>query len=101
MNIQTDRGSEFVDPNVKKISLKYNTILSHSYSPIKTVLAKRLIRRIRLLIYRYCKLKNTAVFIQDLNKIMLIYNQHPGRSLFNHSPLEAHHSNNTLDVFLK
>ena len=100
--IQTDRGSEFVNPHVKKILLKYNTQLYHSHSPIKAALAERLIRTIRLLISRYCTLKNTAVFIHDLDKIMQVYNQRPHRSLSNLSPFEAHHNdNNTLDIFVK
>ena len=32
---------------------------------------------------------------------MLAYNQSPEQSLFNHSPLEVPHSNNTFDAFLK
>ncbi|XP_065571417.1 phosphatidylinositol transfer protein 2-like [Artemia franciscana] len=32
---------------------------------------------------------------------MLIYNQHPIRSLSNHSPLKVYRGNNTLDIFLK
>jgi hypothetical protein len=44
-------------------------------------------------------LKNTPAFIHDLDKIMLIYNQRPHRSLFNVGPLEVHHSENKL--FLK
>ena len=39
--------------------------------------------------------------MQDLDKIMSIYNQRPHRSLSNPSPLEIHQSYNTLDTFLK
>jgi hypothetical protein len=42
--IQTDRGSEFFNPHVEKVLLKYNTMLYHSQSPINAVLAERLIR---------------------------------------------------------
>jgi hypothetical protein len=45
-NIQTDRGSKFVNPLVKKLLLKFNTILYHNHSPIKAALAERLIRTI-------------------------------------------------------
>jgi hypothetical protein len=64
-------------------------------------LAERLIRTIRLLISRYCTLKNTAAFIHDLDKIMQIYNQRPHRSLSGVSPQEVHCSENTFDAFLK
>ena len=93
--IQIDQGCEFFNPHVKKVLLKYNIVFYHSHSPIKVALAERLIRIIRLLISRYCTLKNTAAFIHDLDKIMLIYNQRPHRSLFNTSPQEVHHSENT------
>ena len=55
--IQTDRGSEFVNPHVAKVLEKYSTLLYHSHSPIKAALAERLIRTIRLLISRCCTLK--------------------------------------------
>ena len=32
---------------------------------------------------------------------MLIYNQSPHRYLSTHNPLQVHHGNNTLDIFLK
>jgi len=100
--IQTDRGSEFVNPHVAKVLEKYSTLLYHSHSPIKAALAERLIRTIRLLISRYCTLKNTPAFIHDLDKIMLIYNQRPHRSLSNSTPTEVHHSDHdTIDTFLK
>jgi hypothetical protein len=60
---QTDHGSEFVNPYVKRVLLIYNTILYHSHCSIKAALAERLIQTIRLLISRYCTLKNTAAFI--------------------------------------
>jgi hypothetical protein len=75
-------------------------MLYHSHSPIKAALAD-LMRTIRFLISRYCTLKNTAVFLLYLCKIMLIYDQHSHQSLSNVRPLEAHHSVNTLDIFLK
>ena len=93
--------SEFVNSHVKKVSFKYNTILYHSHSPIKAALAKRMIRTIRLSISKYYTLKNTAAFSQDLDKIMLINNQRPYQSFFNHSPPEVHHSNNIHDIFPK
>ena len=99
--IQSDRGSEFVNPHVQKVLLKYNTTLYHSHSPIKAALAERLIRTIRLLISRYCTLKNTSAFIHDLDKIMQIYNHRPHRSLSNSSPRDVHYSENTFDAFLK
>jgi hypothetical protein len=66
-----------------------------SHSPIKAALAERLLRTIRLLISRYCTLKNAAAFIHDLDKIIMIYIQRPHRSLFNAIPHEVHHSDNT------
>ena len=81
--------------------MKYNTTLYHSHSPIKAALAERLIRTIRLLISRYCTLKNTAAFIHDLDKITQTYNQRPHRSMSNFSPREVHCSENTFDAFLK
>jgi hypothetical protein len=44
--IQRDRGSEFANPHVKKVLLKYNTDLYHSHSPIKATLAERLIKTV-------------------------------------------------------
>ena len=49
--IQTDWRSEFVNPHVKKALLKYNIMLYHSHSPIKTALAERVIRTIQLLVW--------------------------------------------------
>jgi len=72
-----------------------------SHSPIKAASAERLIRIFRLLISRYCILRNTVAFIQDLDKTMLIYNQHPNRSVSDHSPFEVHHSDNILGICLK
>ena len=76
-------------------------MLYHSHSPTKPALAEQLIRIIRLLISGYWTLKNTAAFTQDLDKFMLIYNQCLRRSFSNSSPLEVHHSNNALHIFLK
>jgi hypothetical protein len=99
---QTDRGSEFVNPHVEKVLMKYNTMFYHSHSSIKAALAERLIRTIRILISRYCTLKNTPAFIHDLDKILLIYNQRPHRSLSNSIPTEVRHSDHdTFDTFLK
>jgi hypothetical protein len=67
--------------------MKYNTMLYHS--PIKAELAERLIRTIRLLVSRYCTLKNTPAFIHGLDKILLIFNQRPRRSLSNSTPTEV------------
>ena len=75
-------------------------MLYHSHSPIKVGFTERLIRTIRLLISRYFTLKNTAAFIQDLNKIMLIHNQRPHRSLSNFSPLKAHWEDHDTFVYL-
>ena len=108
--IQMDRGSEFVNPHVKKVLLKYDTMFYHSHSPIKAALAEQLISTIRLLVSRYCTFKNgfipakTAGFIHNLAKIMLIYNQSPHRSLFNSVPMEVEvhqGDDNTPDTFLK
>ena len=44
--IQTVQRSEFVNPYVKKVLLKYNTLCYHSNSPIKKAFAERLIRTI-------------------------------------------------------
>ena len=88
--LQTDRGSEFFNPHVEKVLLKYNTMLYHSHRPIKAAMAARLIRTIWLLISRYYTLKNSAAFIQDLYKIRQIYNQRPHQFLFNVSPQEVH-----------
>ena len=63
--------------HVEKVLLEYNTMLYHSHIPIKAELAERLIRTIRLLISRYFALKNTTASIQDLDKIILIYNHRP------------------------
>jgi hypothetical protein len=41
--IQTNRGSKFVNTQIKKVLLKYNTILYQSHSPIKVALDERLI----------------------------------------------------------
>jgi hypothetical protein len=35
-----DRGSEFFNPHVEKVLLKYNAMLYHSHSPIKAALAE-------------------------------------------------------------
>ena len=59
---QTDWDSVFVNPHVKKFLLKYNIILYHSFSPIKVALVERMIRKIRLLIPRYCILKKYYCF---------------------------------------
>ena len=77
-------------------------MLYHSPSPIEATLAERLIRTIKFLISRYCKLKNTAVFNQDLDKIMQIDNQCLDRFLSNIIPQEVHRGDHdTLDPFLK
>ena len=100
--IQTDRGSELVNPRAEKVLLKHNKMLYHSRSPIKVVLAKQLIKSIRLLISRYCKLKNTVAFIEYLDKIIQIYIRSPHLSLSNGSPQEVHRGDlSTLNTFLK
>ncbi|XP_065564460.1 alpha-1A adrenergic receptor-like isoform X1 [Artemia franciscana] len=63
--IQTDLGSELVNPHIKKVLLKYNIIVYHSHTPIKAALAERLIGTVRLLISRYITSKNAADFIYD------------------------------------
>ena len=100
--IQTDRDGEFVNPQIMKVLLKYNTIPYHSLGPIKTILGERLIITIRLLSSRNCILKNTTIFIHDFDKIQLIYNQRPYQSLSNSTPLEVHLGyGKILNTFLK
>ena len=48
--MQTDWGSECVNPHLKNVLLKYNTMLCQSHSPVKAALAERLIKTFRLLI---------------------------------------------------
>ena len=72
-------------------------MLYHSHSPINAALAERLITTIQILILRYCKLKNTATSIQDLDKIFGIYNQ--SLSIVNHQ--NGHRrDHDALDNFL-
>ena len=88
--IQTVPGCKFVNLHIRKVLLKSNTIFHHSHIPIKVVLVEQLMQTIRLLISRYCTLKNNTAFIHGLDKIMLNYNQHPHQSLSNFTSLEVH-----------
>ena len=77
-------------------------MLYNSHSPIKAALTERLMRTIRLLSSRYCKLTNNVAFTQDLDKIIQIYCQRLHLRLSNISPQEVHRGyHNTLDTFLK
>ena len=64
-------------------------MLRNSHSPKRAVFSEGLMRTILLLILSCCILKNTAAFIHDLDKLMLIYNQGPHQSLSNFSPREV------------
>ena len=97
--IQTVRRNGFLNQHVKRVLSKYDTMPYDSHTPINAALAHRLIRTVRILISRYYTLKNNAPFIHGLDKIMMIYNQHL-IDLRNLSPLEFHHGENTLDIFL-
>jgi len=50
--------------------------------------------------FQFCELKNTAAFIQDLDRSMWIYNKFSSLSMFNLSPLEVYHGENTINIFL-
>lgn len=97
--LQSDRGTEFLNPKVKHVLNNHGTHMYHSHSPIKAAIVERLIRTIRLLISRYCTLNNTANFIPDFEKILKIYNEKEHSSL-NKSPIEAH-QDNSINFFVE
>lgn len=97
--LQTDRGTEFINPKVRSVLNKHGTLLYHSHSHLKAAIVERFIRTLRLLISRYCTLNNTATFIGNFQKIIKIYNEKEHSSLLNKSPIEAH-KDNSINFFV-
>ena len=144
--IETGRGSKFVNLKVKKVLLKYNTILltilkchnnpykyillaisafsRYSYAiPMHSKRCEEITRTLESIFgqdsYRKVHTDRGCKFINSLLKMALLkyhtilYHNHspikaalaeclkrkPHRPLSNHSPLEVHHANNTLDIF--
>ena len=59
--IPMDRGSEFVNPHVKKVLLKYNTTLNHSHSPIKAALTETFVRTLQIFNLKIWQLTHTQI----------------------------------------
>jgi len=96
----TDRGSEFVGREVKKmLKSEFNMEqYSTSQSP-KAAMAERLIRTLKERIFRYLTANVTEKYVDVLPKIASAYNNSPHSSLGGLTPVQASQEQYAGDVY--
>ena len=93
--IRTDKGSEFINQDIKKFMKKQNIYLFNTHSNKKANYAERVIRTLRSMMFRMLRYYRNYRYIEHLQDIVNSYNSNPHRSLFGLSPHEITKGNET------
>lgn len=84
--IRTDKGSEFINKDIKKFIKNEGIYLFNTHSNNKANYAERVIRTLRSMIFRMLRHNRTYRYIENLQGIVSSYNNSPHRSLKGLSP---------------
>ena len=87
--LMTDRGSEFVNNQVKTLLQNNNIILQEAYGTLKACIAERVNKTLQILIYKYLTEKETLTYIDVLQDLVNSYNKRGHRTLKGISPKNA------------
>lgn len=76
----SDAGSDFFNPPMRKLMKEYNITHYHTFSEKKSVLAERVIKTLKQLIYKNFQVQGTYEWVKPLPDILKIYNGRVHRS---------------------
>ena len=94
----TDKGSEFINHQVKKVLNDYNVKIYTTENEEKSCIVERWIRTMKSIMYRYFTAARTRNYISVLQKMVLKYNNTVNRSI-RCTPTQARMSTNYQAVF--
>ena len=97
--LQTDRGNEFDNKDVKELLKQYNIGLVHNHSPLKAAVIERFNRTWMTRLNKYFTRWGTTCYLADLQNIVYSYN-HTKHSSIECAPSEVT-VYNQLDIWLK
>ena len=93
-----DRGGELKNQLVRRLLDERGIVMMHPSSDIKAGLVERANRSIQLIIYTYLGDSESSRYIDQLDRLVLTYNDRPHRSLKYMSPNAAERPKNALQV---
>ena len=96
IKIRTDKGSEFINHEMKKFMKKQGIYLFNTQSNNKANYAERVIRTLRSMIFRMLRYQRNYRYIDNLQDLVSNYNNSPHRSLHGLSPSQITKKNETL-----
>lgn len=94
--IRTDKGSEFINHEIKKFMKKQGIYLFNTQSNNKANYAERVIRTLRSMMFRMLRHQRNYRYIDNLQDLVNNYNNSPHRSLNGLSPREITKTNETV-----
>jgi hypothetical protein len=86
----TDRGSEFYNKDVKTWLTKHKIELYSTYSENKAAVIERFNRTLKERMYKYFDKKNTRHWIDELQNLLIDYNDSPHRGLGGNKPIDVY-----------
>lgn len=92
-SIRTDRGKEFTNRWVTSFMKRRDVNLFTTKNEVKANYAERVIRTLKVMMYRYFTHKQTYKYIDVLDSLVNNYNHRPHTSLENLSPSDVHEGN--------
>ena len=98
MSIFFDRGSEFINQNVRDALIQANIHIQHPNSELKAAIAERFNRSLQDLIFKYLTQNETRKYIDLLPDLLMSYNTRGHRTLRYMSPEEAELEENKTHV---
>lgn len=93
--LRTDRGSEFINRELKAFMQKKRVYLFNTQSTAKANYAERVIRTLRGMIFRMLRYQRNYRYIDHLQDIVNSYNNSPHRSLDGLAPSDVTKKNET------
>ena len=90
--LQTDQGTEFFNPHMKKLASEYGFHHFHSDSDHKAALVERFNRTLKTYIYRYFTYKQTNRYVDVLPHLVDAYNRRI-HSAHGKAPIKVTHEN--------
>ena len=79
--LQTDRGLEFYNANVREFLREQNVELFSTNSPFKCALVERFNRTLKTVMYKYFTANKTKRWYDVLDNMVAAYNQRPNRTI--------------------
>lgn len=80
-NLHTDQGTEFFNPQVKKLLERYDVNLYHTHTKMKAAIVERFQRTFKTRLFKMFAYKGSYKYIDDLQNLIDNYNNTPHRAL--------------------